>query len=188
VHRHLRAATIVMASVLAATLLTFPLSPVAIHSRDLLFVAAVIIASRYAGAIAGLSASLLSILIFDWFFDGTPHVLDFNLAVLVRAVVFGLLSLVVASLQKQRSLAIQRLEKANSDLQKALNEIGVLRGTLPICTYCKLIRADAGAWIPIEQYLDEHKETNFTHGVCPDCLRQRYPDIYEKKYGSAKSA
>jgi hypothetical protein len=58
----LRAASIV-ASVVIATLLTFPISRIEIHSRDVLFIAAVIVASRYAGATAGLSAALLSVLV-----------------------------------------------------------------------------------------------------------------------------
>jgi K+-sensing histidine kinase KdpD len=182
-HPHLRAATIVLASVVLATFLTFPVSPIVIHSRDLLFIVAVIVASRYAGAIAGLCTALLSVLVFDWFFDRTPHVLDFTFAVALRAVVFGSLSLLVASLEKQRRRAIRRLEDANSELRNALNEIKILRGTLPICTYCKQIRTDAGTWIQIEEYIHEHSEADFTHSLCPDCLRERYPDIYEKKYG-----
>lgn len=52
-------ASIVLASVVIASLLTFPTSRIEIHSRDVLFIAAVIVASRYAGATAGLSTALL---------------------------------------------------------------------------------------------------------------------------------
>jgi len=62
-HPALRATSIVLASVVVATLLTFPISRIEIHSRDVLFIAAVIVASRYAGATAGLSAALLSVLV-----------------------------------------------------------------------------------------------------------------------------
>lgn len=182
-NRRLRAAAIVLASVLLATLLTFPLSPIAVHNRDLLFIAAVFVASRYAGAIAGLSAALLSVVVFDWFFDRTPRVLDFTFAVVVRAVVFGSLSLMVASLEKQRRRATVRLKEANCELRNALSEIKVLRGTLSICAYCKRIRTDVGTWTQIERYIHEHSEADFTHGVCPTCLREHYPDIYEKKFG-----
>jgi hypothetical protein len=85
-------------------LLTFPISRIEIHSRDVLFIAAVIVASRYAGATAGLSAALLSVLVFDWFFDPTPHVLDFTLAGLVQAVVFGSVSLLAASVSERNRL------------------------------------------------------------------------------------
>lgn len=182
-HPALRATSIVLASVLIATLLTFPISRIEIHSRDVLFIAAVIVTSRYAGALAGISAALLSVLIFDWFFDPTPHVLDFTLAGFVRSVVFGSVSLLVASLEKQRRQAICSLEEANIKLSTSLKEIKILRGILPICSYCKQIRTEGNTWAQMETYIHEHSEADFSHTVCPDCLRKHYPDIYDRKYG-----
>jgi K+-sensing histidine kinase KdpD len=182
-HAALRATLIVLASVVIATLLTFPISRIEIRSRDVLFIAAVIVASRYAGATAGLSAALLSVLVFDWFFDLTPHVLDFTFAGLVQAVVFGSVSLLVASLEKQRRQAIWSLEEANRKLSTSLNEIKILRGILPMCSYCKQIRTGANTWTRMETYIHEHSEADFSHTVCPECLRKYYPDIYNRKYG-----
>jgi len=182
-HPALRATSIVLASVVVATLLTFPISRIEIHSRDVLFIAAVIVASRYAGATAGLSAALLSVLVFDWFFDPTPHVLDFTFAGLVQAVVFGSVSLLVASLEKQRRQAIWSLEDTNRKLSTSLNEIKILRGILPICSYCKQIRTEADTWAQMETYIHEHSEADFSHTVCPDCLRKYFPDIFDRKYG-----
>jgi K+-sensing histidine kinase KdpD len=187
VRPHRRAAGIAVLTVLLATLLTFPLSRFVIHSRDLLFIAAVIVASRYAGAMSGVCTALLSVLAFDWFFDRTPHVLDFTFAVLLRAVVFVSVSLLVASLEKQRHHAIRRLEEANSELRKAFREIKILRGTLPTCKYCKQIRTDTGTWMQMEEYIHQHSEADFTHVLCPECLREHHPDIYERKYGSKAS-
>lgn len=181
--RCIRAAFIVLASVVVATLMTFPIAPAVIPNRDVLFIAAVIVTSRYAGATAGLCAALLSVLVFDWFFDPTPRVLDFTLAGLVRAVVFAAVSLLVASLEKQRRQAIGFLEEANRKLRSSLDEIKVLHGILPICCYCKRIRTDADSWVQMEKYIHEHSEADFSHCVCPDCLRQYYPDIYDRKYG-----
>jgi K+-sensing histidine kinase KdpD len=178
---YVRAAIVVLGSVLLATLLTLPLAPIAIHSRDLLFIAAVIVVSRYEGAMAGLVVALLSVLAFDWFFDLTPHALDFKFAAGLRAVVFGSVSLLVASLENQRRRAIRQLENANSELRNAVNEIKTLRGILPICAYCKQIRTDAGMWVQIEKYIREHSEAEFSHGVCPDCFKKHFPEIYEKK-------
>ena len=138
----LRAISIVLASVLVATLLTFPISRIEIHTREFLFIAAVVVSSRYVGAKAGVCAALLSVLVFDWFFDPTPHILDFRFAGVVQAVVFGSVSLLVASLEKQRREAIWSLEEANRELISSLHEIKVLRGILPICSYCKRIRTD----------------------------------------------
>jgi len=186
-HPALRAASIVLASVAIATLLTFPISRINTQSRDVLFIAAFIVASRYAGAAAGLSAALLSVLIFDWFFDPTPHVLDFTFAGLVQAVVFGSVSLLVASLEKQRREAIWSLQEANRKLSASLKEIKILHGILPICSFCKRIRTEADTWAQLERYIHEHSEADFSHTVCPECLRKHYPDIYDRKYGPMES-
>jgi K+-sensing histidine kinase KdpD len=184
-HRWIRAAFIVLASVFVATLMTFPISPALLPNRDVLFIAAVIVASRYAGATAGLCAALLSVLAFDWFFDRAPRVLDFTLAGLVQGVVFSAVSLLVASLEKQRRQTMGFLEEANRKLRSSLDEIKVLHGILPICCYCKRIRTETDAWIQVEKYIHEHSEADFSHCVCPDCLRKYYRDIYDRKYRSS---
>ena len=182
-HPALRAMSIVLGSVVIATLLTLPISRIEIHSRDVLFIAAVILSTRYAGAMAGLFAALLSFLVFDWFFDPTPRILDFTFAGLVQAVVFGAVSLLVASLEKQRRLAICSLEDTNQELITSLKEIKVLRGILPLCSYCKRVRTEDDTWAQMETYIHEHSEADFSHTLCPDCLGKYYPDIYERKYG-----
>lgn len=55
--------------------------------------------------------------------------------------------------------------------------IKTLRGMLPICSSCKKIRDDAGYWNQIEAYLSEHSEAEFTHSICPECLRRLYPGL-----------
>ncbi len=54
-----------------------------------------------------------------------------------------------------------------------LRRIRYLEGLLPVCAYCKRIRAD-GAWVPIEHYVSDHSAASFSHGLCPDCRRERY--------------
>jgi hypothetical protein len=48
---------------------------------------------------------------------------------------------------------------------------------LPICSYCKNVRNDEGYWGRIEEYLHEHVDADFTHSICPSCMRQQFPDI-----------
>ena len=57
------------------------------------------------------------------------------------------------------------------ELQKALTKIKTLKGLLPICLSCKKIRDDAGYWHQVEAYIHDHAEVEFTHGLCPDCLK-----------------
>ena len=52
-----------------------------------------------------------------------------------------------------------------------------LEGLLPICAFCKSIRNKAGKWEPIETYISERSEAEFTHGFCPTCGKTHYPEI-----------
>lgn len=70
-------------------------------------------------------------------------------------------------------------QKLIVNLQNALDEIKTLRGLIPICASCKKIRDDAGFWTEIEIYVRDHTEAQFSHGICPDCARKLYPDIFE---------
>lgn len=65
------------------------------------------------------------------------------------------------------------------DLQDALDNIKTLKGLLPICANCKKIRNDDGYWQQVETYIHQHSEADFTHGICPDCAKELYPDLYD---------
>jgi chorismate mutase len=65
-------------------------------------------------------------------------------------------------------------ERENLILQlgEAIGEIKRLQGILPICSYCKKIRNDEGAWNQLEEYICKHSNAEFTHGICPDCFEK----------------
>lgn len=63
------------------------------------------------------------------------------------------------------------------ELKKALAEIKILENFLPICSYCKKIRDEKGHWNQIESYITEHSGTDFTHGICPDCVEKVYVEL-----------
>lgn len=67
-------------------------------------------------------------------------------------------------------------ERLISELQNALATVKQLSGMLPICANCKRIRNDDGYWATVEQYLSEHTEAQFSHGICPDCCTKLYPE------------
>lgn len=67
---------------------------------------------------------------------------------------------------------IEEKNISNKELQKALDEISVLRGIIPICSYCHSVRDDKGAWNQLDKYVSEHSEAKFSHGICPNCLIQ----------------
>ncbi|MEM4248190.1 MAG: cache domain-containing protein [Candidatus Nanoarchaeia archaeon] len=72
-------------------------------------------------------------------------------------------------------------------LFKAFNkEIETLRGIIPICCVCKKIRDDKGYWSQLEAYISKRSEASFSHGICPECMKSRYPDFDTKNYSSAE--
>ena len=68
---------------------------------------------------------------------------------------------------------LRRLVRTNQNLQTALDEIKTLRGTLLICSYCKKIETNPETWVEVENYVRQHSDAAFNHGVCPDCLRKQ---------------
>jgi K+-sensing histidine kinase KdpD len=165
-------AAVVVAAAALATVLTFPLAPRMFHSRDLLFVAAVILVTRYEGSIAGICTAVFSVVAFDWYFDQTPGVFDLTVGNGLRIIIFISLSAMVAVLDRQRRRAMDGLVTTNQKLQNVLDEIKTLRGTLLICSYCKKIETNPETWMEVENYVRKHSDAEFNHGVCPDCLRK----------------
>ena len=80
-------------------------------------------------------------------------------------------------------LARDSQEKLIKELKSALDEIDTLSGLLPICSHCKKIRDDSGYWQGVEQYIAARSDAQFSHGICPDCMREYYPKVAEKVLG-----
>jgi sigma-B regulation protein RsbU (phosphoserine phosphatase) len=64
----------------------------------------------------------------------------------------------------------QTLAARVHELQEALADVKRLSGLLPICAYCKRIRNNQDYWMQVEQYVTEHSDAEFSHGICPECL------------------
>ncbi|MCB0194622.1 MAG: response regulator [Anaerolineae bacterium] len=99
-----------------------------------------------------------------------PHARDLESAITVALARFG-------DLMEMARLN-EALQQSNAELQTALNQIQTLKGLLPICAQCKKIRDDKGYWHEVEVYIREHSDADFSHGLCPHCLRALYPDFY----------
>jgi hypothetical protein len=73
------------------------------------------------------------------------------------------------------------------ELQKALSDIRILQGLLPICASCKRIRDDKGYWNHLEFYIETHSDAELIHSICPKCLKKLYsltPPADKKLSGS----
>jgi len=71
----------------------------------------------------------------------------------------------------------RKLNWQKKELQDSLAKVKTLSGLLPICASCKKIRNDQGYWSQIEVYIRDHSEAEFSHGLCPDCVKKLYPEI-----------
>ena len=72
-----------------------------------------------------------------------------------------------------RLLDLQRdLEDHVAKLKDALSKVKQLQGLLPICAYCKNIRDDQNYWQRVENYIADHSDVKFSHGICPDCYQK----------------
>lgn len=60
-------------------------------------------------------------------------------------------------------------------LREALAQVKTLRGIIPICTCCKKIRDDQGYWKQVEIYVRDHSSAEFSHSLCPECVKMIYP-------------
>jgi phosphoserine phosphatase RsbU/P len=72
---------------------------------------------------------------------------------------------------------INCLQRALSDrieeLRQSLSRVKQLEGIIPICSYCKKIRDDQNDWNQLEQYISDHSEAKFSHGICPLCVEKQ---------------
>ncbi len=78
-----------------------------------------------------------------------------------------------------RKMAEKEREQLIQELQKALSEVRVLSGMLPICASCKKIRDDKGYWNQLEEYITSHSDVVFSHGICPECRKKLYGEWFE---------
>jgi PAS domain S-box-containing protein len=72
-------------------------------------------------------------------------------------------------------VAIEITERvhAERELRAALDRLRTLSGLIPICMHCKNVRNDGGFWEQVETYVREHSNAEFTHAICPDCMRHK---------------
>ncbi len=65
-----------------------------------------------------------------------------------------------------------------------ITELVGLREIVPICAHCKKIRTDLGYWQSVEEYLRKHADLEFSHGICDDCMKERYGDVMGRRKDS----
>lgn len=71
------------------------------------------------------------------------------------------------------------LRLVSARLAQALEKINLIEELIPICSYCKAIRNDAGYWSSVEAFIKQHADVAFTHGVCESCIEKHFPEVAE---------
>lgn len=131
------------------------------------YVIPVILAAWYSGKwpAVGLAIAVpvFRLLVFVMPFDQPEGFGSLALATALRGIVIVFLALWFA-----------RLAEFERELQR---EVKVLEGLLPICSFCKNIRNDAGDWERLEKFISRQSEAEFSHGVCPTCAEKHYPGL-----------
>lgn len=94
-------------------------------------------------------------------------------SLVVSFIVVGILLFFIHTIRKLYA----KLEARNKELSLAISEIKTLQGILPICCYCKQVRNDKGYYEQIESYIHKHSGVDFSHTVCPACLKKHHPDV-----------
>ena len=124
----------------------------------------------------GLSYVLLAVVLFERI-DSLPtydYPLQFQIRFLITYAFVGIMSFGFEYLREENRA---KLECERIRLESALAEVKALSGLLPICSSCKKIRDDRGYWNQLESYIHSHSEVRFSHGICPDCAHELYPDM-----------
>jgi hypothetical protein len=88
------------------------------------------------------------------------------------ASVFGDLAAIALANSRHMDL----LKEKTTSLEEALAQIRTLRGLVPICANCKMVRDDEGYWTMVDVYIQTHTDAQITHALCPDCIRLLYPE------------
>jgi len=108
---------------------------------------------------------------------------NWELDEVITVSIFLVVALAFSLIRRWRLLLISQMDLAqrNKQLQKALSEIKQLKGIIPICASCKQIRDDEGFWHQVESYVRDHSEAEFSHSICPECMKKLYPEFVEKE-------
>jgi hypothetical protein len=127
-----------------------------------LFFVPVILATRYNGGFYGLCFAILLPMFRLAFYFVWVDPLSFRDSVLntvIRIVVLVSAALLIDRVTRQAQ------------------EIRVLRGVLPVCSFCMKIRDSKERWLSLETYIADHSEAKMSHTVCPDCGRRHYGEF-----------
>ena len=145
------------------------------YFTGLLFAFTGILSTAGLGFIYSFIALIINLIIFEFaivFISPVPGMLlvVYNFFLVSMVLIFAYIGYFIERISRKNFIV-------SAQLMESLSEVRQLSGLLPICASCKKIRDDKGYWKQIESYIRDHSEADFSHSICPDCVKTLYPDF-----------
>lgn len=83
-------------------------------------------------------------------------------------------------------LALLRRTGLERETDDTIAQLRTLHGIIPICAHCRKLKSEVGDWQMLEQYMQNHSDAKFSHGICPSCLEEHYAEWMPKSPAPAK--
>lgn len=150
---------------------------------DLVYIATMFVALPAQPAVKLLPVTLLTLAAGFRFFEPGSGMDNSDRAyfslIYVAAITIGYLASA-----RRHQLGLDLTEARNAELAavteagRARHELQTLRGIIPICSHCHRVRIEDGRlWEAVDMYVSRRTDAAFSHGVCPDCLLEHYPNV-----------
>ncbi len=134
-----------------------------------LFILPVILVTCYRNIYWGVTLSVLLPVVSTYYiylWNDNQEAVYIIINVVIRVFMFSFISFLISVVVRQKKALSERV----SNLEKFL----------PICSYCKKIRDKDNNWHSIESYITGKTDTEFSHGLCPDCAKKYYKDYLKQ--------
>lgn len=145
--------------------------------KDLLIIVAVLVTSFVLFSIFDVLEALVA-------FTKTHENLELDELISTAGIMSFCLTWFACRRLKESNHARNIAEQSTLQLQRSLSEINSLQKSIPICCYCNNLRDDKGAWGDLQTYINNNPDTEFSQGVCPECLEKRISEIEQQEDGS----
>ena len=119
-------------------------------------------------------------LLFSYKEVDNTHGIHVIITALFLANVVGVLASRHANIRNRlRFLDFRAESNLRAEMETTLDRLELLEGLVPICAHCKRIRGDDGTWEQVEAFVSRGSKLEFSHGICPQCMRERYSDVMD---------